>query len=68
MEGGHVRGVVNDALYPVLEEFTRQYSGYKDRSIQRLISEEQELYEPVMKGPVPASLSQKRPGAFPIAA
>jgi polyhydroxyalkanoate synthase subunit PhaC len=33
IEGGHVRGVVNPSLYPILEEFIRGYSGNKDRAI-----------------------------------
>ena len=33
IEGGHVRGVVNPPLYPVLEEFIRGYSGDKDRPV-----------------------------------
>jgi polyhydroxyalkanoate synthase len=31
INGGHVRGVVNPALYPLLEEFIQRYSGPKNR-------------------------------------
>lgn len=33
VNGGHVRGIVNPALYPMLEKFMRQYSGSKDRPV-----------------------------------
>ena len=33
INGGHVRGVVNPALYPLLEGFIRRYSGPKNRPI-----------------------------------
>jgi polyhydroxyalkanoate synthase len=33
VNGGHVRGIVNPTLYPLLEKFTRQYSGSKNRSV-----------------------------------
>ena len=68
VEGGHVRGVVNHVLYPVLEEFTRQHSGYNGRPVQRLLSKEQELHEPIMKELSPASLFPEMPGGFQIAA
>ncbi len=39
--GGHVRGVVNPHLYPVLEEFMRKHSGKKERKVNKgnIISE-----------------------------
>ena len=33
VNGGHVRGIVNPALYPLLEQFIRQYSGSKNRPV-----------------------------------
>lgn len=33
VNGGHVRGIVNPALYPLLEQFIRQYSGSKSRPV-----------------------------------
>ena len=33
VNGGHVRGIVNPALYPLLEQFMRQYSGSKNRPV-----------------------------------
>jgi poly(3-hydroxyalkanoate) synthetase len=33
INGGHVRGVVNPLLYPLLEGFIRQYSGLKNRPV-----------------------------------
>jgi hypothetical protein len=33
INGGHVRGVVNPALYPLLAGFIQRYSGLKNRPV-----------------------------------
>ena len=33
VNGGHVRGIVTPALYPLLEKFIRQYSSSKNRPV-----------------------------------
>lgn|GEM_PF-2424511 len=35
VHGGHVRGVVNPSLYPLLEEFARRYSGERTRRVEK---------------------------------
>jgi polyhydroxyalkanoate synthase len=40
VEGGHVRGVVNPPLFIVLEEFTRRYSGTRERVVLPSASDE----------------------------